>query len=283
MPSTTSSDDLCGSGQSLESIAKDKAAQPALFAAAAKRVGKARVATPDKPKSTISKGTLGLTKAGKRVFVIHKPDGAPDSGSSSTSRRGKYKHLPAKLEFHRAKYQKGDKSGKYSGTVYAWKRPRRGNNDTFKTKVNPKLLKGPTRWNDAVKFFTATVHTVEEAIMVREAMKMVSEEDEKDLLETAPTDEDIEEIFNFPEAKDTTISIISEVDIDGEPMMALAGFTYPFKDDIKEVGFNFYGANNMWIAPVGTDISELEEKFHLYGFNVENFDEAASTSDMEDA
>ena len=119
--------------------------------------------------------------------------------------------------------------------------------------------------------------------MVREAMKMVSEEDEKDLLETAPTDEDIEEIFNFPEAKDTTISIISEVDIDGEPMMGLAGFTYPFKDDIKKVGFNFYGPTSMWIAPVGTDISELEEKFHLYGFNVENFDEAASTSDMEDA
>ena len=39
----------------------------------------------------------------------------------------------------------------------------------------------------------------------------------------------------------------------------------------------------MWVAPMGTDISSLEEMFDQYGFDVEKYDEAASTSDAEDA
>ena len=72
--------------------------------------------------------------------------------------------------------------------------------------------------------------------MVREAMKMVSEQDEKDLNETAPSDEDIAEIFNFPEAKSTAIAIINEVDNDN---MGIAGDTFPFKEYIKDAGFIF--------------------------------------------
>ena len=149
--------------------------------------------------------------------------------------------------------------------------------------MNAKLLANSCRWNDELKVYTAPVHTYEEAIMVREAMKMVSEKDEEDLMEAAPTDEDIGEIFNFPEAKDTTISIINEFDVDGDAKVAIAGTTFPFKEMIKEYGFTFHRDTNMWIAPIGTDISSLEEKFDEYGFDVENFDEAASASDAEDA
>ena len=119
--------------------------------------------------------------------------------------------------------------------------------------------------------------------MVREAMKMVSEKDEQDLMESAPTDEDIGEIFTFPEVKDTTISIINEFDVDGNANIAIAGSTYPFKDIIKDNGFTFHRDGQMWIAPLGTDISSLEEKFDEYGFDVEKYDEAASASDAEDA
>ena len=111
--------------------------------------------------------------------------------------------------------------------------------------------------------------------MVREAMKMVSEQDEKDLNETAPSDEDIAEIFNFPEAKSTAIAIINEV---GDDNMGIAGDTFPFKEYIKDAGFMFDRDKIMWVAPMGTDISSLEEMFDQYGFDVEKYDEAASTS-----
>ena len=275
------SDDLCGSGQSLDSLAKDKAAQPGLLAAAAARKGKGKapITTPDKPKRTIHKNK------GKRVFVFHKAGSASSSGSpaSSSGRRRQNKVSVATLTFMRAKYQKGDKSGQLTGTVYFRGKPRFGNNDTFKEKVNAKLLGNSCRWNDELKVYTAPVHTYEEAIMVREAMKMVSEKDEEDLMESAPTDEDIGEIFTFPEVKDTTISIINEFDVDGNTNIAIAGSTYPFKDMIKDNGFTFHRDGQMWIAPLGTDISSLEEKFDEYGFDVEKYDEAASASDAEDA
>ena len=44
-------------------------------------------------------------------------------------------------------------------------------------------------------------------------MKMVSEEDEADLA-SAPTDEDIAEVFNFEEAKSVDIQVIAEFDKD---------------------------------------------------------------------
>ena len=124
------SDDLCGSGQSLDSLAKDKAAQPALLAAAAagKGKGKAPMTTPDKPKRTIHKDK------GKRVFVFNKGGGGSSSGSpgSFSGGRRKNKSSPATLIFVRAKFQKGDKSGQLTGTVYFRGKPRFGNNDIFK-------------------------------------------------------------------------------------------------------------------------------------------------------
>ena len=69
-------------------------------------------------------------------------------------------------------------------------------------------------------------------------MKMVSEEDEADLA-TAPTDEDIAEVFNFDEAKSVDIQVIAEFDKDGENMVAIGGTTYPFKDILVLHGFQF--------------------------------------------
>ena len=86
---------------------------------------------------------------------------------------------------------------------------------------------------------------------------MVSEEDEADLA-TAPTDEDIAEVFNFEEAKSVDIQVIAEFDKDGENMVAIGGTTYPFKDILVFHGFQFDRTTMFWLAPAGTDTEDIE-------------------------
>ena len=57
----------------------------------------------------------------------------------------------------RAKYQKGDLKDTLTGAVYFRGKPRYGGNDTFKEKVNAKLLVENLRWNDELKLYTATM------------------------------------------------------------------------------------------------------------------------------
>ena len=162
----------------------------------------------------------------------------------------------------------------HAGAVYLHGKPRIGNNEVFKEKVNTLLLEERVRWNDELKKFTAKVCTPEQVIMIREAMKMVSEKDEEDLNESAPTDEDIADVFDFAEVKSTTINIIECIDVNGEEKKAIAGATYQFKTKITNAGFNFDRTINMWLAPVGTDTAELEEMMDKYGFTVDTYDEA---------
>jgi len=78
----------------------------------------------------------------------------------------------------RAEYQKGEFQGMYSGAVYARGVPLMGYNDTYKDKVGAKLLAEHLRFNTELKLYTAKVYSPEQAIMVREAAKMVCDEDE---------------------------------------------------------------------------------------------------------
>ena len=71
------------------------------------------------------------------------------------------------------------------------------------------------RFNDETKLYSVKVANVKTAIAVRESMKMVSAEDEKDLDATAPTGEDINEIFDFEEAHSNVINIIGSIDLNG--------------------------------------------------------------------
>ena len=104
-------------------------------------------------------------------------------------------------------------------------------------------------------------------------MKMVSEEDEADLA-TAPTEEDIAEVFNFDEAKSVDIQLIAEFDQYGENMVAIGGTTYPFKDILVFHGFQFDRTMHFWLAPAGTDTEDIETMMADYGFPVEKFDNA---------
>lgn len=268
MPSTTSSDDLCGSGQSLESIAKDQAAQPKLLAAAA-----ARKSSFAKPTGAI--GKRKITGMPKRFFTYKKPE--MKTGDDAKRRKG-HKDKPAFLKFSRCTYQKGEKATQLSGHVRMSARSRwtgKGCNETFKTKVNDKLLLGPVRWNTASEggSYTARVNTVEEAILVREAMKMVSEQDENDLNESGPTDEDIAAVFDFEEAKSTTITIVKQFTVNDEIKKAIAGDSYPFKDHIKDAGFSWNPELSMWLAPPDTETEDLEAMMTEYGFEIDSFDD----------
>ena len=79
-------------------------------------------------------------------------------------------------------------------------------------------------------------------------MKMVSPEDEKDIQESGPTDEDIEKIFDFPEAHSITINIIASTSIDGEDKTVIEGPTFQFKTPITKKGFKFDRTINAWVA-----------------------------------
>ena len=114
------------------------------------------------------------------------------------------------MKLMRAKYQKGDKMDALSGAVYFRGKPRFGNNEVFKGKVQPNLLAEGLRWNDEIKLYTAKVYTPEQVIKIRECMKTVSKDDEADLTESAPTDDEIFEVFDFDERKSVDIRIIAE-------------------------------------------------------------------------
>ena len=139
--------------------ARDLAAQPALLAGIAKKA-------PIHGGKRVSKATYSFARA------------AAQASSTPPSRRGAAKKAKARLEFHRAKYQKGDSAGNNSGTIYARGVPSFGHNEKYKEKVNAKLLTETLRFNTELKVYTAKVHSPEQAIMVREAAKMVCEADE---------------------------------------------------------------------------------------------------------
>ena len=259
-------DERPGSGQSPASLAKDRAAQAELLAAA--KSGK----KPAAARAGIRKSAPNHT--GKKVFVFKKL--AAEASSSQSSRRGGKKKLsPAILSFFRAKYQKGDFKDALSGAVYMRGKPRYTGNATFKDKVGKILLAEPVRWNDEMKIYTGKVWTPEQAIKVREAMKMVSEEDEADLTDGVPgvpTDEEIYDVFDFEQAKSVDIQLIAEFDNDGEETVAVGGCTFAWKDVLMEHGFEFDGRTRMWHAPAGTDTDEIEAMMDEYGFAVEKFD-----------
>lgn len=107
----------------------------------------------------------------------------------------------------------------------------------------------------------------------------VSEQDEEDLA-TAPTDEEIAEIFNFSQAKSTSIDIIIEFENDGNTTVAIGGATYPWKDILTEKGFKYDRAGTqLWHAEEGTDTDELEAMFDEYGFTVEKYDNAVENDE----
>ena len=109
---------------------------------------------------------------------------------------------------------------------------------------------------------------------------------QKTLNEEGPTDEEIFEIFNFPERKSVDIEKVPFT-LESQEVIGFGGATYPFKNDFKDAGFDFKGTVdgtpiNMWVAPADTDTADLEEKMVEYGFNINEYDGAGNDADDAD-
>ena len=262
-----------GSEQTAASFEKDKAAQPALLAAAAAGKRKANLATPIAKKPKPGNKLLDLK-------TLVSPTGAGSTSSTSSKKISK-----AVFSLVKALYQKGDKKGQLSGAIYFRGKPRYRMNEIFKDKVNGVLLEERVRWNDELKTYTARVSTYEQACMVLEAMRMVSEADEKDLKEVE-VDESI-----FEGASPTEIKMFP-LEVEGEMKEAIAGTTYPFKTILKAAGFAFHNMVNdapmrLWLREMSEaqpemDFDDLEAEFVKYGFAVEKYDGIGEEEDDDD-
>ena len=156
-------EDRPGSGQSPASLAKDLAAQPALLAGIAKKAP-----------------IRGGKRVAKKTYSFAQKAAQGSSSSWGAGRRSAAKKSGARLEFVRAQYQKGENEGNYSGAVYGRGVPSyaSGRNEMYKEKLGAKLLAEVPRFNTELKTYTFKVYAPEQAIMVREAAKMVCAEDE---------------------------------------------------------------------------------------------------------
>ena len=149
--------------------------------------------TPTITKKVTSRGSSSASVTPKKLFVLNKPE-------KGETHRAAQKNIKAVLTFVRAQYQKGDKENQLTGAVYFQAKPRyfNGTNDKFKQLVGAKMLSEQApRFNTELKLYTGKVWAPEQAIMIKEEMKKVSERDAKDLDESAPTDAEITEPSTF--------------------------------------------------------------------------------------
>ena len=255
----------CGSGQSPASAAKDKRAQPRLLAAAASRKsgGSSSVSTPIKKKRNVYQFKVAGNSDAKRVY------------SSSPSKKA----AKATFAVVAATYQKGDKAGQYTGAVYMRSKPRYGLNEAYKAALAPHLLAEGLRWNDELKVYTAKVYTIKQAQMLLDITRDLDDKHKEDL------DESVDE-SPFEHARDAEIHVFPMTVTDGptgqnEDVVAIAGMTYPFKNELMKRGFIFKNTVNgtagvqLWLKAMDADDPETEELvcfMEKYGFTVEQHD-----------
>lgn len=249
------SDDEVGSGQSPASIARDKKAQPALFAAAARRKAAGITKVP-KTKNARARNTATSTFDIKAHMM--------DSPSSSRPFKKKDDDK-ATFELFKAKYQEGPLAGQDTGKIYAKFKPRFTSNLEAKG-IAQEITKTEPKWSKNLKAFLAQVPTLE-----------IAQELHRGLSELPGHDNDLGN-FNtdiFEDVEPPTISIF--------PYMggtAIHGDTYFFRSDLKDMGFNWErdidgnSGFNVWMSSTPVDDSKLIPLFEEAGFEAKLFDGA---------
>lgn len=209
-----------------------------------------------------------------------------EGGSSRGGKSSSFKKSTATWSLVRAKYQKGDKTGEYSGAIYYRGKPRYGQNEAYKQLAAKHLLTERLRWNDELKLYTARVYAAGQARSLLTAFKEL-EGGEADL------PEDIEESV-FDEATPAEVLIFPITVHEGptskdQDMLAVSGTTFPFKDELKTRGFSFHttvndeDGVNLWLAPhEEVDEDAIAELFKEYGFEVDVLDGVGDEDDVED-
>lgn len=199
---------------------------------------------------------------------------SPSSNSSTWTPRTT-KEAKAEFSLFEATYQKGDKAGEKSGNIYMNGKPRFGHNKTYKAKLDPLLLTERLKWNDDIKKYHAKLYAYEQAVMVLEASKMVSGDDERDLADVSID----RSMFKVPQIHIFPLELDTKED--GKVMhTAIAGDTYPWKDKLKEAGFtSCYALNGVegakgWLS-TSTAAQDLVKDFKKFGWTVNEHDGAA--------
>ena len=185
----------------------------------------------------------------------------------------------ATLEYIAARYQKGDKVNQLSGNIYARFKPRAlarshhrnrspsltvcamfGHNAAAKAILATLLYSEAPRWNPDLKCYTFKVHTASQAKEINTALRALDGH-EADLPENA-------DLAVFDGKEPPMIRLIPQDLTHGptslsQQVIVLDGDTYPLRDTIKELGFqftrNFNGEDgvNVWVAPEDTTDNDL--------------------------
>ena len=237
-----------GSGMSAEALAKDIAAQPALFQAAA----------------------TSLRSIGKRPAVVRKEGRTHaifDLSKIGTASAHK-KHVDdyAVFELYPCKYIKGPLKDQLSSNINLKAKPLYGQNAAFKA-IIAKHAKGQyAKWNDEIKAYGNRVKTAVIARNILAEMRKLGGGIETMLPGTI--DESI-----FDNAKLPEVSIFPY-----ENTIAVHGDTFEFKDDLVARGFVYDKDAKIFTHPTMTiedpEVDELDEEFVAFGWEVNIFSEA---------
>ena len=271
-----------GSHQSQADAAAVAASQSELLArAAAAKTGLPATAKTITKHAARARGAASGSGA-KRLFTFAQP--GPTHGVSQPGRRGKQPTVgKAVFSAVRAKYQKGEKESQLTGAVYYRGKPRYGKNEKYKTVMQPHLLAESLRWNDQLKLYTGKVYNMTQLLKLKETHASLDEEEAKDL--EAPSNQIDQDLFNFDECKEPMITSLP-LTIDDVEYHAFGGMTYPFKDMLKDEGFNFKHLVDGQVAQVWA--GDPDKKMTLmdamidYGFTLDEYDGVESADEEPD-
>ena len=194
-------------------------------------------------------------------------------GKGGGRRRNNDKKSEAVFSAVRATYQKGDLMNQETGAVYYRGKPRFGKNSKYKELMQTIFLAEPLRWNDQLKVYTAKVYNETQLDKAKDAHKSLDDEEKADL-EKSNNEVDTS-VFNFDKFKEPIITSMP-INIDDNVLHAFGGMTYPWKDILTKVGYEFKSVVNgqqaqLWVGP--PDIKqELIDQFLDYGFELDEYD-----------
>ena len=210
------------------------------------------------------------TSGARRLFSL---GAAPLQGAIGKGGGRRRNHTKSKAVFSavRATYQKGELMHKKTGSIYYRGKCNFGKNDKFKDMLAKCFLAETLRWNDALKLYTAKIYTEKQLEKIKEAHKSMDDEEAADL-EEAEVDPDL---FEFEEFKKPIITSMP-IKIEDKMLHAFGGMTYPWKEILKQMGYEFKSNINgqqaqLWVGPDDIKI-ELMDQFIDYGFELDEYD-----------
>lgn len=207
---------------------------------------------------SVAKG-VAYNMAKLRAAGQSNPRRSTPSSSASSSRDAGFV-----FKLHKARFQKGAKKDSLSGNVWLRLRLKYAYNEAMKKKLTDEnLTLGEfIRWLPDEKVHTFKVNTKVQAEKILTALKDISPEVREALPKEVEDDD-------FAEARACAVSIVPVSDSE----LMLDGFTYPLREDLKKLGFeykiDFVPGVDRWVGPSSKiDTAEVTELFEEWGWTV---------------